>query len=105
MTCWIYRPNVAAVPVCLAASLLAAVPAMAQAPQVNGPRPPSRIANHYDHKAFQPNQSAVCAGDPNDRIDCAPQGNVASEVDKIQQDIAEINKKYPPGFLSQPGGH
>ncbi len=62
-------------------------------------QPPARIGNHYDHKAYQPNQAEVCADPRADRLNCSSRTGTQAEekLKSIQRELDELDKKYPPG--------
>ncbi len=63
---------------------------------------PARIANHYDHKAFQPRRNDVCTRRNGQGLDCdsAAGSRAAAQLDRIRHEIDAIDTLYPPGFLS-----
>ncbi len=63
-----------------------------------------RIANHYDHKAFQPRRNDICTRRNGQGLDCdsAAGSRAAAKLERIRREIDAIDARYPPGFLSSP---
>lgn len=94
---------------CLTVAFLAFVPeGEAQSVDVTAAatRPPARIANHYNHKAYQPTTGQVCAGANSNGVDCSsPAGReAAAKLDSIQRQLDALAKEYPPVPPSRPSG-
>lgn len=60
--------------------------------------PPARIANHYNHKAYQPTPREVCGGGNSQGIDCASRAGMeaAAKLDNVRRQIDALDKEYPP---------
>ncbi len=72
--------------------------------RLQGTRVPTRIANHYNHKAYQPTTKEVCSPARSASINCSSKAGqeAETELNEIQRQISDIDKRYPPGFLSKP---
>jgi hypothetical protein len=95
----------AALPVIAAFLALGALPKEARGDdRLEGARVPARIANHYNHKAYQPTTKQVCSAARSASINCSSKAGqeAETELDEIQRQISDIDKRYPPGFLSKP---
>jgi hypothetical protein len=71
-------------------SLVAATPVEAQsADSATQPSPPVRIANHYNHKAYQPRAQDVCAAERSSGIDCDSQAGAQAqrELERIGRQL------------------
>lgn len=100
------RPTVADV-VCIGCFLFAlfaqdAHIARAQSSRRDDSAVTPRIANRYDHKEFQATTTSVCVGANAAGVDCssAAGAKAQEELNLIWRQIQEIEKSYPPGFLS-----
>ncbi|HLJ63147.1 MAG TPA: hypothetical protein VKT70_03520 [Stellaceae bacterium] len=65
---------------------------------VGGGGVPSRIGNHYDHKAYQPSEADICGAERRPGVDCSsPAGTKADdELQAIRRDLDQLNRDYPP---------
>ena len=85
-------------PLCaVTATLVVAVSALAQS---RDPSPPPRIANHYNHKAYQPTEADVCAGEKSAAACADAARKDQDQLDAVKRQLDELQKKYPPGALS-----
>ncbi|HYM02258.1 MAG TPA: hypothetical protein VET85_04870 [Stellaceae bacterium] len=79
------------------AMLAVAVSALAQ---TGGPSPPPRIANHYNHKAYQPTEADVCAREKSIAACADAAHKDQDQLDAVKRQLDELQKKYPPGALT-----
>jgi hypothetical protein len=87
---------------CLTVALLAVLPETGVAQSADATagatRPPARIANHYNHKAYQPTTGQVCEGANSAGVDCSSRAGMeaATKLDSIRQQLDRLAKEYPP---------
>ncbi len=85
----------------LTAALLAVVPQTGRAQSIDAAagasKPPARIDNHYNHKAYQPTTGEICGRATSDGIDCpSPAGKEAEKtLDSVRRQLDELAKEYP----------
>ena len=83
----------------LAAVVMAAVSVGATAQERSATTTlPQRIANHYNHKAYQPTIGEVCGGAKASGVNCssAAGAKAGDELDRIRQQIEAQERQYPP---------